>query len=168
MMALFKKLIASLKQEDTENQKPVVKWQKAEEILAIQKKQKGARITPEKITFLDDNEVFVFGTDAEGTHSYGASRFAAMNFGAVEGREEGIQGHSYAIPSDLVDLKDIKPYVDRFVAFAKRHPDKAFLVTPIGCGASRYSPKEIAPLFSEAAELKNVCLPESFWECLNQ
>ena len=167
-MSIFKNLIASPKKEEKENQKPVVKWQKTEEILAKQKEQKAARITPERITILDDNEIFVFGTDAEGTHSYGASRFAAKNFGAVEGRREGIQGHSYAIPSDLIEPKDIKPYIDRFVAFAKRYPNKTFLVTPIGCGASGYTPKEIAPLFAEAAELKNVCLPESFWECLNQ
>jgi len=32
----------------------------------------------------------------------------------------------------------------------------------IGCGIAGFRDKEIAPLFSEAVALENVCLPESF------
>ena len=36
----------------------------------------------------------------------------------------------------------------------------------IGCGIAGFRDKEIAPLFSEAIGLENVCLPESFVKVL--
>ena len=42
-----------------------------------------------------------------------------------------------------------------------------FLVTEIGCGISKHSPFEIAPLFKEAVHIKNINLPLSFWDVLN-
>ena len=59
-------------------------------------------------------------------------------------------------------VETIKPYVDDFIAFAKAHPELFFYVTRIGCGIAGFKDKEIAPLFSEAVGLENVCLPESF------
>ena len=60
----------------------------------------------------------------------------------------------------------IKPYVDEFIAFAKSHPDLFFYVTRIGCGIAGFRDKEIAPLFKEAREVENICLPESFAKLL--
>ena len=128
---------------------------------------KRQRITPKQVISLEPGEVFVFGTDARGEHDYGSSRYAVDMFGARPGQPEGIQGSSYAIPTEY-DIPDMKPFVDRFTAYARRNPRLTFLVTPVGCGAAGHTPEEVAPLFIEASDLRNVCLPESFWEALNQ
>lgn len=41
-----------------------------------------------------------------------------------------------------------------------------FYVTEIGCGLAGYKPKDIAPLFAECVNLKNVKLPQRFWHKL--
>lgn len=91
----------------------------------------------------------------------GAARVAMERFGAVWGVGEGLQGRSYAIPT-MEGFEAIRPAVDRFIDFARQHPEMTFLVTPIGCGIAGYSPEEIAPLFKDAVELENVWLPEGW------
>ena len=97
-------------------------------------------------------------------HGGGAARIAHLYFGAVMGNGDGIQGQSYAIPTMQGGVDTIRPYVDKFIAYAKQHPDRHFLVTRIGCGIAGFSPDEIAPLFAEAAEVENISLPDDFWE----
>lgn len=65
-----------------------------------------------------------------------------------------------------MSVNEIKPYVDRFIEFAKNHPELIFLTTEIGCGLSKYKPKDIAPLFEEAVGVKNIHLPARFWHKL--
>lgn len=122
------------------------------------------RITPEWITDLKEDEVFVFGSNLKGIHGGGAARVAYDKFGAVWGQGVGMQGQSYAIPTMHGGTDVIKPYVDEFIEYAKRHPEKKFLVTPIGCGIAGFSESEIAPLFKDAVNLENVWLPEKFYE----
>ena len=122
------------------------------------------RVTPDFIKSLKPNEVFVFGSNLAGMHGGGAARIAHLYFGAVMGNGDGIQGQSYAIPTMHGGVDTIRPYVDKFIAYAKQHPDKHFLVTRIGCGIAGFSPDEIAPLFADAAEVENISLPEDFWE----
>ena len=43
------------------------------------------RYTPEIITELEDNEIFVFGSNLAGMHGGGAARVAYNKFGAVQG-----------------------------------------------------------------------------------
>ena len=122
--------------------------------------------TPDWISELKPDEVFVFGSNLAGMHGGGAALFAARHFGAVMGRGVGLQGQSYAIPTMQGGVKTIKPYVDEFTAFAKAHPELFFYVTPIGCGIAGFHDEEIAPLFSAALDVENICLPESFVEAL--
>ena len=122
------------------------------------------RVTPDFITSLKPNEVFVFGSNLAGMHGGGAARIANLYFGAVMGNGDGIQGQSYAIPTMQGGVDTIRPYVDKFIAYAKQHPDRHFLVTRIGCGIAGFSPDEIAPLFSAAAAVENISLPDDFWE----
>lgn len=124
------------------------------------------RITPDFITSLKDNEIFVFGSNLHGIHAGGAARMALANFGAVMGNGNGIQGRSYAIPTMQGGVETIKPYVDEFLKFASSHPELHFLVTPIGCGIAGFEPQDIAPLFAEALSMENVSLPQSFVECI--
>ena len=124
------------------------------------------RVTPEYITTLKPNEIFVFGSNLAGMHGGGAAYAAFKLFGAVMGCGVGLRGQSYAIPTMQGGVETIKPYVDDFIAFAKEHPELFFFVTRIGCGIAGFRDKEMAPLFAEALGLENVCLPESFVKIL--
>ena len=125
-----------------------------------------ARITPAEISYLRDNEVFVFGSDLSGIHTGGAAYLALRRFGARMGQGTGMQGNSYAIPTIVGGLRHVVPYVRDFFQFAALHPEKVFLVTPVGCGIAGFTPADIAPLFEPAREIPNVHLPQSFWEVL--
>lgn len=131
----------------------------------MDKKKKG-RVTPEWIDDLQANQVFVFGSNLAGMHGGGAARIARLRFGAVMGKGVGMQGRSYAIPTMQGGTKTIRPYVNDFIAYAKKHPELTFLVTPIGCGIAGFEPEDIAPLFEKASNVENIWLPESFWEVL--
>ena len=122
------------------------------------------RITPERITQLDKNEIFVFGSNLAGMHAGGAARQAVDRFGAVMGQGVGLQGQSYAIPTMQGGVHTIQPYVDEFLRFADCHPEMTFLVTRIGCGIAGFTPADIAPLFAGAVGLPNVHLPLDFWQ----
>ena len=118
--------------------------------------------TPEFITELKADEVFVFGSNLAGMHGGGAAWVAFRKFGAVMGWGVGPQGQSYAIPTMQGGIDTIKPYVDAFIDYAKAHPESFFYVTRIGCGIAGFTDSEIAPLFRDAAGVDNICLPESF------
>lgn len=122
----------------------------------------GERVTPERITSLNENQIYVFGSNSLGRHSHGSAKYAASHFGAVNGQAEGLQGQSYAIVTTC-SLEELRMGVNRFVEFARQNPDKQFLVTKIGCGAAGYSVPDIAPLFDACIELENVSLPLEFW-----
>ena len=119
--------------------------------------------TPEQIAILSPNEVFVFGSNLTGQHDGGAAQTALNKFGAIYGQGVGLQGQSYAIPTMQGGVETIIPYIDDFIDFARKHPEKLFYVTRIGCGIAGFRDEEIAPLFEKALNLNNVCLPESFW-----
>ena len=118
--------------------------------------------TPERITSLRADEVFVFGSNLAGMHGGGAAYAAFQKFGAVWGCGVGLQGQSYAIPTMQGGVKTIKPYVDEFIDFARSRPDLFFYVTRSGCGIAGFADAEIAPLFAAARAVPNICLPESF------
>ena len=118
--------------------------------------------TPERISELKENEIFVFGSNLSGSHGGGAALLAYRKFGAVWGQGVGLQGQSYGIPTMQGGVETIKPYVDEFIAFAKAHPEMKFLVTKIGCGIAGFTVDEIAPLFRRAIDCKNIVLPREF------
>ena len=110
--------------------------------------------TPERISELKENEIFVFGSNLAGSHGGGAALLAYNRFGAVWGQGVGLQGQTYAIPTMQGGVGTIKPYADEFIGFAKQHPEMKFLVTKIGCG------------IAGAIDVENVILPEDFVEIL--
>lgn len=124
--------------------------------------------TPENISSLKEDEIFVFGSNLAGQHMGGAARVAFERFGAVWGQGVGLQGQSYAIPTMQGGVETIKPYVDEFIALAREWDQTTFLVTRIGCGIAGFTDEQIAPLFAEALELYNVRLPESFVKILTR
>lgn len=120
------------------------------------------KYTPEYITHLSQDEIFVFGSNLHGMHSGGAARVAMNRFGAIRGQGVGLQGQSYAIPTMQGGVETIKPYVDQFIEFARECDQNTFYVTRIGCGIAGFKDEDIAPLFDEAYDLYNVRLPQSF------
>lgn len=124
--------------------------------------------TPDFITELKENEIFVFGSNLGGMHGGGAARAAYNRFGAIWGQGVGLQGSSYAIPTMHGGPEAIKPYVDEFIEFATQHPDMKFLVTPIGCGIAGFTPSDIAPLFKGSLDIDNIILPHSFVDILTK
>ena len=136
----------------------------ATQIPPTMEKDYSNRITPKFINSLKPNEIFVFGSNLAGMHGGGAARTARLYFGAVLGNGDGPQGQSYAIPTMQGGVETIRPYVDKFIGYAKAHPEQTFLVTPIGCGIAGFTPDEIAPLFEEVVSVENIHLPQSFWE----
>jgi hypothetical protein len=117
--------------------------------------------TPEVITDLKPNEVFVFGSNSMGLHGAGAAKLAHDRFGAVWGVGEGLRGQSYALPT-MEGIESFRAAVGRFLSFAIDHQDIRFLVTKVGTGIAGYSVGEVAPMFSGAPA--NVVLPLEFEE----
>ena len=101
------------------------------------------RFTPDRITELGENEIFVFGSNLAGAHGGGAALLAYRKFGAIWG-------------------ETIAPYVDEFIAFAEAHPELTFFVTKIGCGIAGFSEAEISPLFKAAHGIANIILPRGW------
>lgn len=127
------------------------------------KHQNNISYTPNYITQLGENEVFVFGSNTRGNHHSGAAALA-KRWGAIQGQGEGLQGKTYAIPTMFPTALEIQPYVNRFIDFALQHPEKTFLVTKIGCGIAGFTEEEIAPLFQRVVSqnILNITLPEKF------
>lgn len=125
------------------------------------------RISPKWIDKLEENEIFVFGSNLDGLHGGGAAAIA-RKWGAIWGQGVGLQGQTYAIPTMQGGVETIEPYVADFLSFAKSNNNLKFLVTEIGCGIAGFTVEQIAPLFKNALDenIENVYLPNSFYEVL--
>jgi hypothetical protein len=125
------------------------------------------QFTPEHITKLEPNEIFVFGSNTQGRHGKGAAK-QAVSFGAKYGNPEGYQGNCYAIitkdltSQDKYPLHWIKEGIVNFLRDVNNTPSYTFLVTKIGCGLGGYSVSEIAELFYGLDIPSNVVLPKEF------
>ncbi len=109
--------------------------------------------------------IFVFGSNVAGRHGKGSALEALRHHGAIYRQGEGLQGNSYAIPTKdntlyTLPLSKIEEHVNRFIAFAKAHPEMTFDVVKIGCGLAGYRPTQIAPLFKDAPP--NCNLPQGW------
>lgn len=130
--------------------------------------------TPEFVESLKEGQVFVFGSNLIGYHSGGASLVAMQRFGAVWGQAEGPQGQCYAIPVDIRGeaVENVSAYmkrhIDKFISYAKAHPEQFFLVIRVGCGNAGFDEEFVAPFFKEATKMDNVSLPKSFVEILKR
>lgn len=123
------------------------------------------RYTPDDITVLDKDEIFVFGSNLSGIHGAGAAKLAYDKFGAKWGVGIGLAGQTYAIPTkdrdiQTLPLDKINHWVESFLMYASLRQEKIFLVTKIGCGLARYKVEDIAPMFK--GHSSNVILPFDF------
>jgi len=103
----------------------------------------------------EPGNIFVFGSNLAGLHGAGAAVVARKLFAAAMGFSAGRCGMAYAIPTkdaelNVLPLSVIRPHVQRFVEYTAQHPELKFFVTRVGCGLSRYSDSDIAPMFKLA------------------
>lgn len=123
--------------------------------------------TPENITELKPNEIFVFGSNLNGNHAGGAARVAVEKFGAIWGQSEGLQGQSYALPTldknlCKLPIAMLAHKINTFAATAKGHPELTFYLTKIGLGIAGYSLKEMREALKGITFPDNVIIPREF------
>lgn len=123
--------------------------------------------TPENITSLEPNQVFVFGSNLAGRHIGGAAKIAKDLFGAIEGVGEGMTGRCYAFPTLGEDMKQrnvkrILVSVQKLFDCARANPDKIFLLTRVGCGIAGYTDEYMSRLFHSKDRPKNIVMPKGW------
>ena len=128
-----------------------------------------------KITYLKPNQIFVFGSNTQGRHGKGNALLARQKFGAIYGQAEGLQGRSYAIitkdltkrvhPSRTQD--QILNQIMKLYDFAKRNPDKEFLVCyTLEKNLNSFTPQEMARMFSNFQIPDNISFNQEFSKLL--
>lgn len=134
-------------------------------------KYQRADFTPESITSLPPNGVFVFGSNPEGRHGAGAAKAAHQLFGAKYYQGEGLQGRSYGIVTKelrrshpAITLQQVEAGVAKMLAFAAENPHLEFYVTKIGTNLAYFTIKQIGDIFRAYMPLMppNVVLPVEF------
>lgn len=125
-------------------------------------------VSPDNITTLAKNEVFVFGSNLAGRHGKGAA-LQAVRWGAKKGVGEGRQGRTYAIPTKDANLGQLPLYriaisISAFIMYARLTEQDKYLVTAIGTGLAKFSHEDIARLFFTHEIPDNVFLPKVFWD----
>lgn len=125
--------------------------------------------TPELITHLKPNEIFVYGSNQFAQHGAGSAK-AALNFGAIyKDCPMGLCGRSYGIItksfSDThVSIEFITYQVQALYYFALLRQDLTFYVTKIGTALAGFAIDEIANIFKTCMPFKpnNIILPIEF------
>jgi hypothetical protein len=106
--------------------------------------------------------VFVFGSNEIGVHGTGAAKDALklykFPFGIGFGPGPKDPVRCFAIPTkdwniETLPIKTVAHYIEAFIRYAKRCPEREFQVTRIGCGLAGFSDAQIAPYF--------ICAPDN-------
>lgn len=131
--------------------------------------------TPEAVTELKDNEIFVFGSNRLGKHIGGAARIAKDKFGAKEGIFEGITGRTYAIPTLDENFQKVRESellfsLRKFLSVVVEDKENVYLLTKIGCGIAGWSVRQVAYIFACALKIvtkgreipDNLIIPQEF------
>jgi len=148
-----------------------------------------------KIEKLEENEIFVFGSNPEGRHGAGVAK-VAMAFGAKYGIGRGLQGQSYALITknltagytekatgityykdgyQSVSKKEIIDNIKELYTFAVNNKDKDFLIGytyetwPNGSpkkSLNGYTSQEMVEMFAGLDIPKNIIFSETYKESL--
>ena len=109
--------------------------------------------------------IFVYESHPGGTHNYGAAKIAKEQYGAVDGFCVGRHGNSYAIPTDFGTIEgEFTWLVEDFIAYARQHDERRFIVSRIRCERSLINEEDVIPLFKDAITLPNVQLPDEWFD----
>jgi len=119
----------------------------------------------------EDDTIFVFGSNPRGIHGAGSARVARLQFGAIYGVGEGLQGQAYALPTTnlgingregLMPPDEIIDHIKKMYQCAAEHPDKKFKV------AYRNAPNEVTLCGYSGGDLQKMFkaagpIPENVW-----
>lgn len=138
------------------------------------------------INNLNDNQIFVFGSNPQGIHGKGTARIALLKFGAIYGKGHGLQGKSYGLATknlkinfydDILKItykkaglrsiskKQIIDNIKKLYNLAKKMKDKEFLIayTASGMNLNGYSDMEMGKMFYEAKPIPmNIVFEDNF------
>ena len=126
------------------------------------------------IHYLNDSQIFVFGSNTQGRHGKGAALTARVKFGAIYGKPEGIQGKSFAIITKDLTKKthpsrtpaQIISQINKLYKYASMHPDKEFII-PYKCSdynLNAYSSEDMAKMFASIVIPQNIVFDKLFYE----
>lgn len=125
--------------------------------------------TPEIITSLKPNEIFVYGSNQYSRHGAGSAKAAKDHFGAIYGDcPIGLCGQSYGIITKSFNeveatLKFIERQVWVLYQFAFMRPELTFYVTKIGTALAGFTIEEIGSIFKAMPiQPENIILPIEF------
>ena len=129
------------------------------------------------ITKLEDNQIFVCGTNTQGRHGKGAALWAEKNAGLKYGHMRGICNQTYAIITKDLN-KIVHPSISGYIiteqikdlyTFAENNKDKEFLIaySSEGFNLNGYSDKEMASFFSSNTIPENIVFEEGFSKLLS-
>lgn len=127
----------------------------------------------------EPNTIFVFGSNPEGRHGAGAAKIAKERFGAVYGIGEGLQGHSYALPTKDLRIKENNGYrsiskeqiienIKKLYKCAIKHPTLDFKIAYRNVfekSLNGYTGVEMMQMFDAAGEIPlNIWFSREWWE----
>ena len=83
--------------------------------------------------------IFVFGSNPQGRHGAGSAKVARLQFGAVYGQGEGLQGNAYALPTKDLRVKENNGFrsipprtiiesIRKLYGCTREHPEKRFMI----------------------------------------
>lgn len=132
------------------------------------------RHTPDNITELAPNGIFVFGSNTKGVHGSGAAKKAARHFGAQRGIGEGLTGQCYALPTLNADSRggfhlekrtdyELLGSIFEFYCCVADNPRYTSLLTKVGCGLAGYDEAHIIDLFHKVSVRFNGSLANIVW-----
>ena len=119
-----------------------------------------------------DDQVFLRAKAARAGSPERRGKWAV--YGVARGYQEGKEGKSYAIETIVrpgarrsTSLSSIKTQLMELLAFAREHPELKFLMTPVGCGYSGYTAKEMKQIWDEATAKEgippNMVIPDNLY-----
>jgi len=117
------------------------------------------------ITELEPNQIFVFGSNGQGSHGAGAAKFAYDKGWTKTGHAHGLMWRSFAIDTMdgleimEMDIKDLK-------ITARLNPALTFMLTKVGTGIAKIPVSIVAPLCKDMPT--NVVLPKEFIDYINK
>jgi lantibiotic modifying enzyme len=120
----FKANSNNLNEEDLELQLSILR-SRIEEFKELIYLYENIKIASSNIFSLEDNQIFVFGSNLSGRHGLGAAK-TAMKWGAKYGQAEGLQGQTYGIPTvnslvtKKLSLHEIETYVNNFIELDRK------------------------------------------------
>ncbi len=121
--------------------------------------------------------IFVFGSNPEGRHGAGAAKVARLQFGAVYGQGEGLQGNAYALPTKDLRVKENNGFrsippraiieaVRKLYECARKHPEKRFMIAYRNTytrSLNGYTGIEMIHMFLQAGQLpENIYVSEEW------